>query len=787
MIKKIKIIKNLAVFKDFEWDKCVFGVDMSIKEFTKNNIIYGRNYSGKTTLSKIVRALEHGELSDKYGDFKFTVEIDPLISVDQTNFSTNMQNVRVFNEDFVLKNLHFVSNPNEGIEPFAVLGEDNAKIEGQIQTLKDELGNNDEGSESNLYKDQKTATEKSEAAKKAHTLAVKELDDALTKKATDRTTGIKYKAQLYGDQNYDKSKLENDILRVQSDEYEVITTVERLKLANLTEEKALSKIDKVTPPVLSITSLLATVKGLVEKKVGESGKIDLLTKNALLNRWVQEGMHHHAKDHSVCVFCGNNISQTRWNELEKHFDEESKKLESELAATKTLLEAEKAKVDNIKLDDDRRFYSEFHGALTEIRKSVAVEVKKYKDDIDGLIKQIEERQSSILIALVYAPLSNTNYALSADLTKYNKEVVDKTNEYTSSLETKKNEARAKLRLDTVSDFVKTFGYAAKIEAISNLLTQMTDADSELGVVVDKIKEKLKDIANKQKELEDESKGAKKVDEYLNHFFGHKYLSLEAITEGEDENKKVRFEIQRDGKKAYHLSEGEKSLIAFCYFIAKLEDTDTKNSKPIIWVDDPISSLDQNHIYFIYGLLKAKVIDSGVSSQLFVSTHNLDFLRHLINTKGLDNKHTSHFIIERHEDESKIRLMPDYMKRYVTEFNYIFGQIYKCGTLQSVDDNNYKEFYGFANNARKFLEMYLYYQYPGEKSEDAMNEFFSDDTVTKNLIYKLDNDNSHADRLETGGLPYDIAETHKAAQKILEILKKNDKQYASLLKSIGIEE
>jgi hypothetical protein len=71
--------------------------------------------------------------------------------------------------------------------------------------------------------------------------------------------------------------------------------------------------------------------------------------------------------------------------------------------------------------------------------------------------------------------------------------------------------------------------------------------------------------------------------------------------------------------------------------------------------------------------------------------------------------------------------------------------------------------------------------------DAMNDFFGDDTVTKILIYKLDNDNSHADSPENGVLPYDIAETYKAPQKILEILRMDEKQYVSLFKSIGIKE
>ena len=60
MINKILEIKDFAVFKDFEWDKQVVddqGKPLCLKDI---NIFFGRNYSGKTTLSRIFRAFEEG-------------------------------------------------------------------------------------------------------------------------------------------------------------------------------------------------------------------------------------------------------------------------------------------------------------------------------------------------------------------------------------------------------------------------------------------------------------------------------------------------------------------------------------------------------------------------------------------------------------------------------------------------------------------------------------------------------------------------------------------------------
>lgn len=52
MIQRINYIKNMGIYRDFSW-ACEKNDD-----FKKVNILYGRNYSGKTTLSRVMRSLE---------------------------------------------------------------------------------------------------------------------------------------------------------------------------------------------------------------------------------------------------------------------------------------------------------------------------------------------------------------------------------------------------------------------------------------------------------------------------------------------------------------------------------------------------------------------------------------------------------------------------------------------------------------------------------------------------------------------------------------------------------
>lgn len=109
-----------------------------------------------------------------------------------------------------------------------------------------------------------------------------------------------------------------------------------------------------------------------------------------------------------------------------------------------------------------------------------------------------------------------------------------------------------------------------------------------------------------------------------------------------------FEIERDTKNDgyYHiargskgkidyksLSEGEKSLITFLYFIESLDgshksDGNSNRSNRIVVIDDPVSSLSHNHVYDIASLITINVIERKVFPQIIILTHSLFFYHEL---------------------------------------------------------------------------------------------------------------------------------------------------------------
>jgi len=797
-IKKIDSIQNMAVFQDFSWTLSVRDKGNSVAEFKKINIIYGRNYSGKTTLSRILRAMETGKLSDKFENPSFVLTFVDDTQATQGTLTGHGRKIRVFNEDFVRDNLRFITNPDDSIEPFAILGDDNNKIEKEIEALESELGSKEEGNQTGLYAEKIKATSVFEKTKQVHKKADERLEEQLSNKATDKRIGIKYKPERFGDQNYNIQKLKTDIGKICDANYQSPTDEQLAQYERLITEKTLQPISSFRAPSLNISTLADEAEVLVIKRISESDKIEELVKDAVLNRWVSDGRVHHKSKRDNCAFCSNPITEDRWKKLETHFDEESERLEKDIEEIMSKIDEEKNTVSTTLSIDRSLFYSKFHERLNELENTLKDAVGKYIKSLDELNDQLKGRKDNILNPISFIRPDDATGSLLAAWASY-KEIQSESDDFSNSLSKEQAKAKGSLRLKEVSDYIVTIRYQEQYSAIEGLRSMRDEAEQERNRIEESIRQKQELIIAKKRELNDEEKGAKKVNEYLSNFFGHQFLTLEAKKDevAGEETKFIRFEVIRDGKKAYHLSEGECSLLAFCYFLAKLNDIDTKDSKPIIWIDDPISSLDSNHIFFIYSLISQEIVNSQIYSQLFISTHNLDFLKYLKRLPGAyqdekkkDNKKNyQHFIIERNHDRSIIRLMPNYLKEYVTEFNYLFHQIHKCAAINSIDDTNYNTFYNFGNNARKFFEVYLYYKYPDQgMTEETLCLFFGKEKIPAVLMDRINNEYSHlCGVFERGSTPIEVPEMQTSARQIIERLKEDKDQYSALLKSVGVGE
>lgn len=793
MIKRINI-NNLGLFRGFIWDT-IRDKGNSVIDLKKENIIYGRNYSGKTTLSRIIRALETKEISQRYINPEFEIVLTDNTIINQSDYDTNSLNVRCFNEDFIKENLSFIINPDSEIKPFAILGE-NSEIEAQIEAIKNELGENGDDLKTLKYKQLEDLTVLVKSKHTEFTSLQSALDSQLTIKATGGTNSIKQQHTKFGDISYNITKLRNDISEVLKQSF---VSIDATKEA-LNQKQILEVRKENVTHTINFTNVydreLSGITTLLNQGLLDGNKIAELLANSSLNEWVKKGYEIHTDDRTCdCKFCGNPIKQTRWEQLDNHFDEESKKLETALRAYKEKIENEIANVINYKLASKDSFYLIFNDEITGCTMSFDACILKYKSDLEFLVSKINERLGLLHTPVVYNYTATfSEDELNGILAVY-EDIKSRNNTYSSELSDKIDEAKKELRLLEVKRFVDTIQYNNQIQNIGDKEAEYSAKESDRKDLDEYIKTKEAEIDDLARQLNNEEEGARKVNEYLQSYFGHQNLELQAIEEEIDSDKKIRFNIVRNGDIAYHLSEGECSIISFCYFMAKLDDIHTAGQKPIILIDDPISSLDSNHIFYIYSLINSELFLKDRFEQIFISTHNLDFLKYLKRLKLTKNQN-EFFIINRNQEFSTIAIMPKYLKDYVTEFNFLFEQIYNCANADVITDENHHLYYNFGNNARKFLEALLFYKYPSRIENQTTNanskrllKYFGGDQQATALTDRVNNELSHLEEIFDRGMsPIDIPELKRVAQFILDKIKeKDEEQYNALLESIGVEE
>ena len=369
------------------------------------------------------------------------------------------------------------------------------------------------------------------------------------------------------------------------------------------------------------------------------------------------------------------------------------------------------------------------------------------------------------------------------------QLIEEHNKKTTTLNADQQKARNELRLSDIAVFLQTIEYQIQLKEIDTLKKETLSLEGEKNKKQQEIDSLIKEKRVLEAQAKDESKGAELVNQHLTRFFGHDGLTL--IAEGE--SPAMKFKIMRDGAEANNLSEGECSLIAFCYFIAKIED-ELNSLKLIIYIDDPISSLDSNHVFFMFSLIDSVIAQPKKYTQLFISTHNLDFLKYLkrITSPQGGKENIAHFLIKREQKKNIKRSLliplPDHLKKYSTEFNYLFEQIYSVckedkGDRHMMLENTYNQSYNLPNNLRKFLECYLFFKYPN--NEDPLNnleKLFAGHVPS--LINRIVNENSHLTHIDRAWKPMDIDEIEACAKQVIDRIKEIDPdQFDALVASL----
>lgn len=712
----------MGVFDGYRWPS-----GDTLADFKRFNIIYGPNGSGKTTLSRLFQHLATG-VCDPFPDLKYSLEAEngTLKETDAGSVP-----IRVFNADYARSNIGEIEGE---LNPIFIIGEDQ-------KGLNDELAANEKEFEERQSK-LSGLTEK-----------IVSKDKARGKEFTNIAKDIGVATRGLSSRTYRKQEAESAYSNLK--EFKVLSDEELETLKLTVEQKKLDSIPKIELGSFDteIIWLVSESAKLLAETV-EAIVIPRLREKPEISQWVESGIELHSSG-SPCEFCGSVVTEDRLMALTAHFNDADKSLKEDLqhliAKYDELLRTLGSPLTPSKME----LFDEFQDDYATKSTLLLEELGKLETSLKEAKELVETKLGSRTEVMEFGVELDTTALIEA-LSRTN-QVIEKHNEKSKSFEEARRLASSQIEqhyLSTIQPEIE--GYDTELERLKTQEKDVRGSNTEtnqlsLDELQAEIKRKRGLIANTQKAAEDLTKK-------LEIFLGRKELRFDPEGNG--------YRIYRKSVEAQGLSEGEKTAIAFVYFSVQLEDQDFDKTKGVVVVDDPISSLDSSSTYQAFAFLKEAVKDA---KQVFLLTHNFDFLKLLLNwiKNGAKNSEQSYFMLRSKpasadERKSYIETLDKALSENGSEYVFLFKQVraYTCdGTIENA--------YPMPNIIRKVLEQFLEFMCPTAENIYKKLQSIEFDPIKKTALNKYANDFSHP----TGkGLdPSLVDETRNNAGHLIEMI------------------
>lgn len=415
-----------------------------------------------------------------------------------------------------------------------------------------------------------------------------------------------------------------------------------------------------------------------------------------------------------------------YEKFNAHFSQEYKCLMTEIEQLVNNLKNKKVSQE---LPDKARFYIELQEDYEQSKENWETAINTLNRFIHELMRKLEDKKTKPFESVVFDnPQDNTN-ELKTHIEAVNI-IIRKHNSKTDGFETEKGKAKDGLIKHWASEFAIKVKYSETLDEIKGIETKIDDITEEKN----KTQSEINEIEQK---LFDAVKGAGKINEYLHGYFGTDEIKM-AVAEDSK-----YFKLERSGHRADNLSEGEKTAIAFSHFMTTLEGKGTTLDDMIIFIDDPVSSLDSNHLFHTYSFIKTKLDNC---KQLFISTHNYEFFN-LIKEWFKKVKRTegdkSFYLVEKTKNgedapfRCNLKALPEPLSKFRSEYVYLFSLLYKFNETPTPD---YDYLYILPNIVRRYLEAYVGFRTLGGLSGNL--SILIENETQQEKLYKFINAYSH---------------------------------------------
>lgn len=667
----------------------------------KINLIYGHNGTGKSTIANYLQEPD---------DLDFT-------SCSKKN-SGATPDVLVYNEKFVERNFHASSN-QPGV---FTLSEGNKDAELTIERA-----------------------EKTLSSLEVRRALLTEEGGKLNAKKLQRLTELKDEVWK-GKTRHDRSALEFCLDGYRKDKEKFLEQVRSapLKMPGVIDEAKLlkeaaelqSQSDAQKQDVTRIISNTNATEGnavFLEIIVGSKDSyLSQLIQRLGNSDWVKNGRQYFDAQTEICPFCQQELPNPFKEAVELLFDEA---YDSKISELETLRINYQSAANTITLHlDGPAFHddyvlndNEFKLAKTQLLTQLNANLQLINDKRSSPSAPINLVNTDSLLQ----SLNNCIDKLSARINSFNDRVQNK-----------------KEHLTKIKSQFWSLNRNQYDSAINTTDTEIAAIDSELNNKREELI-KIKSEATQQRTVISENRAKiTNVDlsvEYINsmiEMLGLEGFRIEKESEDSHHYRIVRGEYSDNIFKT--LSEGEKTLISFLYFLERCKGSPDQHSAVVptnrlIVIDDPVTSLSHNYVYDIASIIQHRVIEAGFG-QVIILTHSLFFFHELLKLKESCTdkalkkdyqllrvtKNTNSSVSEISESDIK----NDYESYWLVIKDCLSGRASSCV---------------LPNMMRNILEYYFNFVHQKDKLKKALEEIGKSEQEFKPL-FRYINRESHSDAI-----------------------------------------
>ncbi|WP_286931533.1 MULTISPECIES: AAA family ATPase [Aeromicrobium] len=560
-----------------------------VEDFSRVNVIYGGNGSGKSSLARAFSSMADDDHSGP-GVIVEAMSPDGAARRVTDRSDAFWSRVRVFDKDFVKKNLLFDVGGRSEALPLLVLGAPNVDRDRRLTQIAERLAE----VELELSRAQDGYKRGQESARKLETDVARTITQEL-QTAGGRFTARSYNAVRVRDGLNDPTKVTSEA----SDD-EIAADLQ------IVQSQRLEELELLPATQFSLAQLEVDVTAALEESI-VSDALTELAGNTDAEQWVRKGIDLH-EHRERCLMCNNVLNEDRRAELDRHFDESFTKLQDQLDALDRALMDEDERIGQVlrMIPDRALLYPDLRERYGAQREESTRQVAEYMKRIAALRELVARKRASPFTVVVPGDPFVGNGIVDFDALNA---VIDEHNDRSADFQRVVSAAADRIERARLTAIAGEHSAAQGLVQDSNTqIEQLTLERRELGQERERIN--VQDL--------DASPLAEELTRDLATLFGREELSFGK--EGK------RYSIQRNGQPATDLSEGERTAISLLYFLCSLRDERTRGISATVLIDDPVSSLDHEILVGVSSHLWSALVGNASTHQVLLFTHSFELFR-----------------------------------------------------------------------------------------------------------------------------------------------------------------